>query len=241
MVDLVWYIRSLVDKFDLDLGCVVNMDETGCYFDTDITTTICEKGSKSINIIGIKNNSHCTVFLAVAIDGSKLKPLIVFKGKRDGPVAKSMAKQKDNRVYACCQEKAYCDSLVMEVWIKHCLAPFYEKKSTGLLMMDNFTAHNTASVKKLTASLGVMSVRLPPNMTSKLQILDVGINKPFKSYMKARYNLLICRKMDLMLDESRDNIITRETMIKWVADSWDEVKHSAITNTSRHIGFTTTG
>lgn len=51
-------------------------------------------------------------------------------------------------------------------------------------MMDNYTAHLTGPVRDALHANGVLLLPLPPNTTSLVQILDVGVNKPFKDYYR---------------------------------------------------------
>jgi hypothetical protein len=50
-----------------------------------------------------------------------------------------------------------------------------------MLILDQFTVHKTNSVLSALGKLGTVAILLSPGETSKLQILDVGINKPFKN------------------------------------------------------------
>ena len=70
------------------------------------------------------------MFLSVGLDGSKLKPLVVFKGKDDGTLSKSLG-HLDKRNEYVCQEKAYCDKDVISHWIKKCLKPIHDKMENG--------------------------------------------------------------------------------------------------------------
>ncbi len=192
-LDYVTHIRHIMDTHGLQYSNVINMDETGCYFDMAPNTTVNIAGQKHVNIKTTGNSNHCTVFLAVALNGAKLKPLVVFKGKVTGSVAsklKSSSSNYDPRVHCCVQEKAYCDESIMKIWIEHCFKLYVNTagvKQLSLLMMDNFSPHQLKSVRdQLAENICILSL-LPANMTSKLQILDVGINKPFKDYMKAQY------------------------------------------------------
>ena len=236
-LDFVEYLRKKKRDFEVPDRMIVNMDETGLYFDMQPKTTIASKGiillmlgSKHINIKTTGNSNHCTVFLAVALDGSKLKPLVVFKGQPGGSVTREFSEYDTRNAYIC-QSKAYCDSDVMTYWTQMCLAPYYCNMEPAILMLDNFSPHCVRPVKIGIAKLGCLQVNLPPNMTSKVQILDVGINKPFKDRMNRHY-------MEFMIDNSsRAPKITRKIMASWVADSWAGIASSTITNTARNIGF----
>ncbi|EPZ32072.1 hypothetical protein O9G_005323 [Rozella allomycis CSF55] len=50
--------------------------------------------------------------------------------------------------------------------------------------MDNFSAHKTPEVAALLNEKNITALFLPSNMTSVLQPLDVGCNKPFKDYCR---------------------------------------------------------
>jgi hypothetical protein len=235
-LDFVQHVSSLVDFHSITPDRIINMDETGCYFDVGINTTIEFTGSKTVRVASTNNINTCTVFLAVTFSGIKLKPVVVFKGVGDGTVAKRMnssSSQIDARIIACCQKKAYCDEEIMAVWVEKSLAPFIESKSKQLhlMMMDNFSPHQTKSVRDSISELGCLLTMLPPNMTSRVQVLDVGINKPFKDNMRWFYSKF------LVENAGTKPKITREVMSKWIADSWELVSTETILNSCKKIGF----
>jgi hypothetical protein len=229
-LDFVIHFTRLREFHAIPWNLCVNMDETGCYFDMGSSTTIHKKGSKHVNVKSTSNSNHCTVFLSVALDGSKLKPLVVFKGAANGSVSKKLNSLDQRNAYIC-QEKAYCDASVMSIWISECLAPHHVEKRPALLMMDNFKAHLVKPVRDLLAKNCWLQLNLPANMTSRVQILDVGVNKPFKGRMRAYYN-------QYMLDcHPEYGKVTRELMASWIANAWETMPASAIINTARKIGF----
>jgi 5-formaminoimidazole-4-carboxamide-1-beta-D-ribofuranosyl 5'-monophosphate synthetase len=64
---------------------------------------------------------------------------------------------------------------IEEIYIKH------TKKDRSLLVIDSFRAHLTDAVKKELRKKNVVQAVIPGGCTSKLQPLDVSINKPFKA------------------------------------------------------------
>jgi hypothetical protein len=76
-------------------------------------------------------------------------------------------------------------------------------------------------------------MRSPANMTSRVQILDVGINKPFKDYKRSQFNIF----MQATQTTLGGNKVTRELMGKGIADSWEKVSASFVLKTARKIGF----
>lgn len=139
-IDFLAHYRHTKFYHEIPDSLCVNMDETGCYFDMTSGRTLNKRGEKHINIKTTGTSKHCSIFLAVAYNGAKLKPLVVFKGSATGPMSKSL-KDLDNRCCYICQEKGFCDTTVMRFWIKNCLSLYKPKEELGMIMMDNFAAH----------------------------------------------------------------------------------------------------
>ena len=60
-----------------------NMDETAIWYDMPGATTVAVKGTNSVPLLTTGHEKqHITVCLAAMANGCRLKPLIVFKGKR---------------------------------------------------------------------------------------------------------------------------------------------------------------
>jgi hypothetical protein len=66
----------------MELKYFINMDQTAVYFEMKTTTTVHEVGAKTVSVRKSGSNSkRATIVLAVAADGTKLPPFVVFKGK----------------------------------------------------------------------------------------------------------------------------------------------------------------
>jgi hypothetical protein len=71
----------------MDLKYFINMDQTAVYFEMKSTTTVHEKGARTVSVRESGSNSQrATIVLAVAADGTKLPPFVVFKGEFVGLV-----------------------------------------------------------------------------------------------------------------------------------------------------------
>ena len=80
----------------------------------------------------------------------------------------------------------------------------------------------------MVADLGTLVILLPPGETSKVQVLDVGINKPFKLRVReelTRYQL------------EGGECVGREIMPQIVCSAWDSISASTIVGTFQHIGL----
>ncbi len=69
--------------------------------------------------------------------------------------------------------------------------------------------------------------------TSKLQVLDVGVNKPFKDYIKQCYE-------ELMVQNFEVRNVSRLDVAKWIQEAWGRVTIETIRNTWSSIGFINT-
>jgi hypothetical protein len=98
--------------------------------------------------------------------------------------------------------------------------------------MDNYSAHESGDVIEM-LNRGCTEVAfLPPNMTGKLQLMDVGYNAPFK----ARLNTL----RETWLKEAPGNVsfkVTRKQISKWVEEAWYAIPNETAMNTLVSMGY----
>lgn len=200
------------DEFDDHL--IINMDETPVYFDLVPGKTVNEKGAKSVLVRTTGNEKrHFTVVLAVSANGDVLPPMVIFKGKRE----LKFDFPKDWVVTV--QEKGWMDGELMLRWIKDIYLKF-TKKDRSMLVLDSFRGHLTDKVKKsLRKGNSVMAV-IQGGCTSKLQPLDVSINKPFKTELRNSWRAYIREASKTARDNGeRVKSATKETVVNWLVSA----------------------
>ena len=72
------------------------------------------------------------------------------------------------------------DEEMMLEWIDLVWEPATEGQR-AMLVLDSFSAHITPAVKQKLKSINTVPLVIPGGCTSKIQPLDVSLNKPFKS------------------------------------------------------------
>ena len=82
IIDNVTNCRKRITRNQLPLNCIANMDETAVWADMPGNSTIEVRGAHTVQIATGHNTQRITICLAAFADGTKLKPFIVFKGKR---------------------------------------------------------------------------------------------------------------------------------------------------------------
>jgi len=114
---------------------------------------------------------HLTVVLTVLVHGEVLPALAIFKGKKQPEL-------REVGVFVRAQVKAWMDEAMMLEWIDLVWEPATEGQR-AMLILDSFSAHITPAVKQRLKEINTVPVVIPGGCTSKVQPLDVSLNKPF--------------------------------------------------------------
>lgn len=237
MNDFVEFVNMLISMYDIPDANIVNIDETNVPFSVDSSTTYAETNSKTVGAKQANTSKRATALLGVTLSGEKLRPFLIFKAQRTerGRVRKEV---KEGIGYAddvdCdVQHNAWVDEEVFIDWIENVWKPFIKNKSGHfLLLMDQFKAHMTSKVLQALSELNTTVLFIPAGYTAKLQVLDVGINMPFKTYNRRQFEEYMIENM------GNDSIIpTRQNVSHWVSSSWKQIKEEHIINTWRRIGI----
>ena len=98
------------------------MDETPIYFESVIKKTIVAIGERAVSI-KTQGGDHVriTLILTTCANGTKLPPLIVFKGTKDEKKEEKLKryiKTKNKRVVAFCQENSWADREIFMKWLE---------------------------------------------------------------------------------------------------------------------------
>ena len=91
--------------------------------------------------------------------------------------------------------------------------PHNRCSSGKILVADVHTAQQTEAVKTALGKYKTELVNVPPGCTSRVQPLDVSVNKPFKEEVKRQNNLQL-------YTESKFSAWQRRVLLtKWVAEA----------------------
>src|SRR6185437_3303555 len=108
-------------------------------------------------------------------DGRKLPAVCIFKLKN------IFRKTFPEDVIIRVNEKGWCNENEMHYWINNVWTERSELENPqSLLILDSFRGHLVDSVKHEFQENNTHLAVIPAGLTSKLQPLDVAINKPFK-------------------------------------------------------------
>ena len=67
---------------------------------------------------------------------------------------------------------------------------FLSSTHEALIIFDGFRGQNTPDFLSILEKNNIGCVRIPPNCTDKLQLLDISVNKSMKSELKTSFNCI---------------------------------------------------
>ena len=169
-------VKALREAHKFSSDMIINMDETPLYFDMPSSHTVSKKGLREVRIRSTgAEKRRLTVILACTAAGSMLPPMVIFKGKR---ALKNIRTPKG--VIVRVQKKAWNDSALTKLWVQKVLSSCTKNKH-ALLVWDTFSGHMTEEVQEELRKKNITVAVIPGGCTSKIQPLEVCLNKPFKS------------------------------------------------------------
>ncbi|RQM29942.1 hypothetical protein B5M09_013717 [Aphanomyces astaci] len=121
-----------------------------------------------------------TVVLA---NGEKLPILFILRGIPGGPIKQDEFDSYPIGHFYAVQNRAWMDSRVWAIYLRKVLRP--QVREPSALLLDNFKSHVSKEGRKIASEeVGCVVADIPPNATSGVQPLDVGIMAPYKRHLR---------------------------------------------------------
>ena len=200
---------------------ILNMDQTPLYFSYHQSKTLALRGTKTIHVRKTTDDTRrATAALTITASGESLPPMIIFKGSPKGRIVKTELATLDPTCFYRCQRAAWMDEDCMLTWVDLVLKKYLVDNPpppgvVPVILLDSYHCHMMASVVGPIQVLGYEIIQIPGGCTGLCQPLDVGVNKPFKARVRAKW-------MDFMTEtmERTGNVIhspTRLDVSNWAA------------------------
>lgn len=216
--------KSFVDRTDFsqyDLSNMVAMDETAVYMGETSQITIEHTGASSIYVPSTGyESSRVTCILAIRLDGTKVTPFLISKGKKNKI-------EKISGIYVIETVKAWATQEVIRKWVCAILPRLPRGNKRGLLAWDSASTHRATDMKKFLAQQRIDQIMVPAGTTAYLQSLDLVINKPFKDFLRTERNDYIEHRM---VRNERGNYVKPplQEVVNWVRKAWDKVTNEMV-------------
>ncbi|KAM8924010.1 LOW QUALITY PROTEIN: uncharacterized protein RCH25_008770 [Pelodytes ibericus] len=218
-------VTELTMKHEYALCQMCSADQTTVYFDTPSHITMDNIAEKFTSMKPTATEkARITVMLAVLADGTKLPPYVVLKRR-------TMPKEiLPSGVIVQVQKKGCMDeSLVLDwlkvVWRRH---QGIQCKRRGMLVLDAFRGHLTPKVKKHIGKMNTDLVVIPGGMTSRLQVLDVVVYRPFKDYLKKQHTDWLLAGEYTLTSTQQMKKPPISLLCKWILHAWDLIPAETI-------------
>lgn len=215
----------------------VNMDQVSVVYGDAGRFTITHRGATSVQArTGLLHTDRATVALAVASNGEKLDPLIVFKGTQNGRIAREFSRTINpypHDIHYMTNQNAWMTGEVMVEWIEQILMPFSYNHGIEriCLILDSFSVHRQESIRTTFSNHGIHVIYIPGGMTGDLQPLDVGINAPFKHYI---HEAVIIDGFEALSASER-----RFSIAQSVSNAFSNITVETVINSFNRVLFTT--
>lgn len=212
---------------------ILNLDQTGIFFECPRATTLAPRGASQVSILASRVSVRATAVLTVTMGGRKLPPYVIFKGARGGRgrVARSFSTFPAGQFYDV-QPAAWMDTQGMLRYIDMVLRPFFANtpRHPTLLILDSFAVHLQEDVQRELRELGVDLLYIPAGMTGLLQPLDISINKVLKDNIRTSYTgWLVSQSRTTNILARRPKPI-RQIVAEWLHRSWNSISNGAISS-----------
>uniref|UniRef100_H3AXG2 HTH CENPB-type domain-containing protein n=1 Tax=Latimeria chalumnae TaxID=7897 RepID=H3AXG2_LATCH len=209
---------KLWKEHDYYLSRIGNMVETPVTFDLPSNQSVSPLGLKTVLVKTTGHEKpHFMITLTYLADGSKLKPLVIFK-RKTLPENKVFPSGVLVRVHL----KGWIDeegTWLKKVWSTRPGALC--KRS--ILVWDMFRAHETDSVKKATKYVQTDSCIFPGGLTTLLQPQDVCLNELFKDRLREIWTEWMCSGSAALTKGGNLKKPDTSLICKWVKDTWESV------------------
>lgn len=199
---------------------VWNFDESGIFFNLQPDRTLNVKGSQCHG--GTNSKQRLTAAFCCNSNGTeKLTPWVI--GKYENP---RCFKGLDKSLLPCeysHQKKAWVDGVSFRKWLLKFNSRMSAQNRQVLLTIDNCTAHNVDNLKLSHTKIFFF----PPNFTSRLQPLDMGIIAVVKRKFRHRLVCACIEEINKGKEIPKWNVLDaiRNVRLAWDAVTPDHIKN----------------
>ena len=197
------------------------------------------RSSSAVAVIGAEDKRQITVCVAASLDGTMLPLQLIFQGKTPRSLPPATPASLAARADLTFSENHWSSQATMQRYIEKVIIPYVDRsiKQHGLhagskvvLVLDVWAVHKSEEFRLYlrTKHPRIHLVFVPPNCTSKLQVADVALQRPFKAAITASFNEWAALKIREQLKAGTavgiNNFLRMKELkplaLQWCIDSW---------------------
>ena len=184
-------LRDIVIMDEVPLELILNWDQTGIKIVPIDTWTMDVRGSKRVELIGLKDKRQITAVFCGTLVGDFLPVQLVYKGKTNQCHPRFTFPIDWEITHS---PKHWSTETTMISYINNIIGPYVEctrqvfgHDSPAIIIMDNFKGQITPAVFQHLEAYNIHHCLLPPNTTDRLQPMNLTVNKPIKCFLKQKF------------------------------------------------------
>ena len=136
---------------------------------------------------------------------------------------------RNKKIFIFFQENAWVNDNIFQNWIDLVFIE-HEKnlKNKCLLLLDKAPSHITNNILSYFKNNQIEYILIPARLMRFLQPLDIGVNFPFKTYLKNKYLINETNNNEINPIKFKDNLsysnldILRLNLIYWILLIWED-------------------
>ena len=218
---------------------VINMDQTGVHLVSASSWTYEMQGSSDVPVVGAEDKRQITVCVAASLRGDLLPLQCIFQGKTPRSLPASTAAAVAARIDITHSINHWSTQETMQRWITKVLLPYSERMielheldadAHILLLLDCWSVHKSAEFRSWLQREHprIHLIYVPANCTSKLQLADVALQRPFKSCITQNFNEWAATAIATQIRSGEVTGISAQLgmaalkplVLQWCVDSW---------------------
>jgi hypothetical protein len=236
-------IAALMEMHSVHPSLVINADQTGVKLVPSSTWTYEKRNSSSVATIGAEDKRQITACLASALSGELLPLQLIFQGKTERSLPEKTAASIASQCHLTFSENHWSSQTTMRQFISEIIMPYAEAcirkhrlhaDAHIILVLDVWAVHKSEEFRMFlrTQHPRVHLVYVPANCTSKLQVADVALQRPFKHSITRRFNEWAVRQIQQQIQagsvvglaELLKMGTVKPLALQWCVDSWSALK-----------------
>ncbi|XP_072279403.1 uncharacterized protein [Pyxicephalus adspersus] len=218
------FLKNQRKLYSYELGDIGNMDETTMTFDILSNRNVTSLGTKLDSQGATEDDKqHFTVVLSCLANGTKLRPILIFKRKTLPKKIKFPPRITVLSHAEGCIDEQGTKKWLEEIWNKRPRAAV--KKKPSMLILDMVGAHISEDIREAAESSQTTLAYIPDGLTSILQPLEVSLHNLFKDRVRMMWHEWMSSRLTKGGNLTQPDL---ELTAKWVRDAWEDIPENTV-------------
>jgi len=219
------------------------MDQTGVHLVSASKHTYEMLNAPDVAVVGAEDKRQITACVAASLRGDLLPLQLIFQGKTARSLPAATPASIAARVDITHSDNHWSTQETMRGWIQRVLLPFSERmiethelasNAHILLLLDAWAVHRSAEFRDWLAREHprIHLVYVPSNCTSRLQLADVALQRPFKSCITQNFSEWAATTIAAQIRSGEVAGIAAQLgmktlkplVLQWCIDSWQGLR-----------------